>query len=31
MNLENEKNVLMEDFKEAEQSFNQEVSLRLKF
>ncbi len=30
-NLENDKNVLMEDFKEAEQAFNEEVSLRLKF
>ena len=29
--LENDKQVLMEDYKEAEQAFNEEVSLRLKF
>ena len=30
-NLQNDKNVLMEDYKEAQQAFNEEVSLRLKF
>lgn len=30
-NLENEKTTLLEDFKEAEQAFNEEVALRLRY